>query len=283
MGLILAAASFLFTVFLGHNDRYWEGFAHCGIVVGLLHFLAYMVRTMKLTEIAALCAIIAAVVTHFYSSPAILPLPSPVPVVKPHLPLLPRRGAGDTQAFVETSDGVGPGGVEVVSDLPPEYRKRNIASKGLGCCVFRSIDHAAHYQGVEELWGMPEWMVKSGVPGGGYPEKVDQLIPKMGGAGVEYVQHTGGDAAFLERALATGRMVCVTYNGHCPRYGLNTGIAHMVNLVYLDAENAAILDNNFIGKYLWMSRDEFLTRWKGKGGGWAVVLLAPPAPQSPHN
>ena len=37
---------------------------------------------------------------------------------------------------------------------------------------------------------------------------------------------------------------------------------------------AVIQDNNFPGKWLWMSPGDFLTRWKGTGGGWAIRDLA---------
>lgn len=80
-------------------------------------------------------------------------------------------------------------------------------------------------------------------------------------------------------------MPAVTYNGHDRALGGHypSVIAHMVNLVYLDAQSAAILDNNFEKEILWMTRQEFLSRWTGKGNGWAVVLLAPRPPPVPHN
>ncbi|MBA4191752.1 MAG: hypothetical protein C0467_27545 [Planctomycetaceae bacterium] len=74
----------------------------------------------------------------------------------------------------------------------------------------------------------------------------------------------------------------------------------MVNLVHLDDHTAAILDNNFPGTWLWMSRTDFLARWRGVrpdgraflardgrgravpiGGGWAIVLLHSPPPPYP--
>jgi hypothetical protein len=54
----------------------------------------------------------------------------------------------DRRASVRPVEGgrVSPDGtVEVVCDLPESQRKRNIASKGLGRCVFRSIDYAARW------------------------------------------------------------------------------------------------------------------------------------------
>jgi hypothetical protein len=99
----------------------------------------------------------------------------------------------------------------------------------------------------------------------------------------------------LELALRTGRAPAVTYCGCDPNYGANTVIAHMVNLVYRDAEWACILDNNFIDSFLWMPRAEFDARWTGVktngqpyriggqavGGGWTIVFLdSPPPPYS---
>ena len=203
------------------------------------------------------------------------PCPGPGPCPNPSL----SRGE-----FLE-SDGIGPGGVEVATDLIPQYRKKNIASKGLGCCVFRSIDHSAHYQNEPVLYGMPEWMVSKGIEGGGYPGKVDKLIPQMcqdkGRPTVAYYQHTGGDPKILELMLRTGRMPGMTYAGNDPRY--NGPIDHMVNAAYLDDKVGCILDNNYIDKYLWMSREEFLERWKDRGGGWALCLLNPPPPPPPIN
>jgi hypothetical protein len=176
------------------------------------------------------------------------------------------------------------GAVELVCDLPASQRKKNIASKGLGCCVFRSIDYAARWQQVPELYDLPEQLVEAGIPGGGYPDKVDEVM-KQFAPGASYIQDTSGDADILEAILKTGRMPCVTYNGHDCHYGGN--IAHMVCLPYFDRQTgwACVSDNNFPGEnaFVWMSPDEFLKRWKGNGGGWAFALLAVPPPPIPHN
>lgn len=176
-------------------------------------------------------------------------------------------------------------GEQVTVDLPDGQHLKNMGgSNGAGLCVFTSIDHAARYQDVPSLIGFRDYMTK--FPGGGWPQKVDEYIPRMaaskGMAAPDYVQHTGGDAEFLKLALTTGRYPCVTYDG---RDGVfyRGSIAHMVNLVHLSDRLAVIHDNNYPGKYLWMTPDEFLSRWRGNGGGWAVVLLAPPPPPIPTN
>ena len=204
---------------------------------------------------------------------------------------------GNAQLIGKLSLGgpVGPDGkTEVVCDLPVDQRKKNIGSpppRGPGCCVFRSLDHASRWQNVPALYGFPEWMVKNGVVGGGYPSKVDQLIPRIskdrGLPTPDFIQYEGKDfATVIKAALATGRMPCITYNGHDPHYG-NVSIAHMVNCVLYDekADIATILDNNYIGEQelVHMTCAELRQRCAGSGGGWVVVLLNPPPPPPPTN
>jgi hypothetical protein len=171
-------------------------------------------------------------------------------------------------------------GVEVTCDLPVTQRTKNVGGRdGAGLCVFSSIGHAARWQNENRLKDFQTRMRQE--PGGGYPQKVDKMIGKYG-PGTQYVQYEGSDPAIIELALKTGRMPGITYNGHDPHY--SGTIAHMVNIVYLDDQYACILDNNFIGAndLVWMSRADFLKRWRGDGG-WAVVLLAPPPPPAPRN
>lgn len=177
------------------------------------------------------------------------------------------------------------GMVEVVCDLPASERKQNITSKGLGCCVFRSIDYAARWQQVPELYDLPEQMVQAGIPGGGYPQKVDAVLQQFA-PDATYLNDTSGDPEILEALLATGRMPCVTYDGRDCHYAGR--IAHMVCLPYFDRATgwACISDNNFPeeGRFVWMSANEFLQRWKGGGGGgWVCALLALPPPPPPYN
>jgi hypothetical protein len=175
---------------------------------------------------------------------------------------------------------VGPDGQEVVTDLPQPLRMKNVGGRdGAGLCVFTSISHSARWQAERRLWELQTDMRKE--PGGGYPAKVDAMIARYG-KGAPYIQYEGRDPAVLELALKTGRMPAVTYDG---RDGVfyRSRIAHMVNLVYLDAHSAAILDNNNPDKILWMSRQEFLDRWTGGRSGWCVVLLASRPPAAPHN
>src|SRR6185437_9808487 len=88
-----------------------------------------------------------------------------------------------------------------------------------------------------------------------------------------------GDDTFLDLAIHTGRCPAVTYDGRDNFY--RGSVAHMVTLAHIDQQRAAIIDNNRPGEWLWMSRADFLSRWRGMGGGWAVVFLGPPP--TPYN
>jgi hypothetical protein len=189
-----------------------------------------------------------------------------------------------TAAPITIGGPVAPDGkTEVTCDLPANLRTKNVGGRdGAGLCVFSSIGHSARWQHENRLEDFQKQMRAE--PGGGYPQKVDAMIKKYG-PGTPYLQYEGKDPTILRQALATGRMPSVTYNGHCPHYGMGRSIAHMVNLVYLDDHWACVLDNNFIGDndLVWLSAKDFIQRWTGGGNGWAVVLLSPGPPPVPHN
>jgi hypothetical protein len=189
--------------------------------------------------------------------------------------------------FAPTPAPVAPDGTSATVDLPTNRHIRNVGgSDGSGLCVFTSVQHSADWQNVRTLDGFREWMRRK--PGGGWPEKLDDMLARFcatkGVPVPPYVQHTGGDAEFLEVALKTGRFPCITYAGlddfYRDRAGRPVKIAHMVNLAHLDGQRAAIIDNNRPGVWVWMTRAELLSRWRDMNGGWAVVLLDSPPP--PH-
>ena len=188
-----------------------------------------------------------------------------------------------------TVGGPSKDGVEIQIDLPASQHVRNFGApaNGLGLCVFASMTMDAHWHNVRELSDLMYWD-ENGKPhskirrGGGWPDKVDQVI-KQYAPDLKYVQYQGTDLAILDKALSEGRPACVTY-GFGERYRPLRTIHHMVLLVHLDSTTAVILDNNFPGTYEWMSREEFKRRWVHPGGqGWAYVMLAPPPPPVPHN
>jgi hypothetical protein len=178
---------------------------------------------------------------------------------------------------------VSPAGAPATVDLPASQHMKNVGgSDGAGLCVFTSVEHSARWQAVRELDGFQAWMRRR--PGGGWPEKLDQMLERFcAEKRVElppYIQHNGGDESFLRLALKTDRFPCVTYAGRDDFY--RSRIAHMVNLAHLDDSVAAIVDNNRPGVWLWMTRDEFLYRWRDMQGGWAVVFLDAPPPPHPE-
>ncbi len=188
------------------------------------------------------------------------------------------------------------GKTELQIDLPDDQQKRNIGSprpKGPGCCVFRSIDHASRWACVAALYGMPEWMAdhKPVIPGGGYPQKVTQLVAQIAkerGLPVpDILQVESDDLEILKAATKSGRMCCVTYN-YSPTPGRYSGrIAHMVNVVHADDQWIAVLDNNYIGEknLQWLDPQTFRDVYtRGRGGkGWAVILMAAGPPPPPRN
>lgn len=213
------------------------------------------------------------------------PAPPPVPAVPPITPP-PARPARPcpcpgpncpARPMPRAVEGAGQAQAEPQVDLlamPANCRRANILSRGLGCCTFRSAEWAAHWQQVPALYDFPEWLRAKGIPGGGTPQIQADLVRRIASerkaAVPPFVQYEGRDPSIIELALKTGRVPCVTWGGN-----------HMLAAVHLDAQRAAILDNNAPEQVQWMSRQQFLAQWTTGGGGWCFVLLAPPPPPPP--
>lgn len=142
-------------------------------------------------------------------------------------------------------------------------------------------------QNVPALLEFPKWLIQKGIPGGGYPQKVADLIPQIakdrGMPTPDYIQVEGGDLEILKLAAKTGRFPCVTYAvSPTGRYS-GQRIAHMVNAPAAGAGGKwwAVLDNNYVGAdaYEWMSESEFARAY---APGWAVILLNPGPPPPPR-
>lgn len=184
------------------------------------------------------------------------------------------QSAGD-KAVV---DGPVHDGVEIACDLPKEQHVKNFGAPadGKGLCVFASMDMLARWHNIVPLIDV----IHKVKEGGGWPEKVDKVIKEHANA-VKFIQYEGTDPAILDDAFAERRAACVTY-GRGERYNGQT-IYHMVLLLHLDQKWACVVDNNFPGTYEWMSRDEFLKRWKHPSGkGWAYTFLESPPPPIPR-
>lgn len=180
------------------------------------------------------------------------------------------------------------GKTQIDCDLPGNLHLKNIGgSDGAGLCVFTSITHSARWQNVPLLENFRDWMKQ--FPGGGYPQKVDEMIAKIakekGIAAPAYIQVEGDDLEILKLACKTGRMPGVTYSfSPTGRYG-GQQIAHMVSLPHADNQFFAVLDNNYPGDtaYEWLTPEEFKKTYAPGGRGWAVILLNPSPPMPPKN
>lgn len=194
-------------------------------------------------------------------------------------------GAQSSKAFVNRTEH---NGLKISCVLPNDQQMRNVGSKidGSGMCVFTSIEHAARFQGLEEMRGFRDWAAAN-YRGGGWPEKVDQLLgawwKAKGLQPIPYVQYEGKAPEDLMKVIdRTGRCACITY-GYSERYG--TRIAHMVNCVLYADGAGVVLDNNFVGndKLEWMDRAELIRRMRldmrgQQGPAWVFCWLTPGNP-----
>lgn len=222
-------------------------------------------------------------------TPPVQPAPAPVPPPcpgpncpqpppRPNRPPRPWGPRGEQSVDCRARGGKGlvhdgpvHDGQEVQIDLPADILKRNIASKGVGCCVFRSINYCGLWQNVPQVIDLPEKMVQAGIEGGGWPEKVDRIM-KQFAPDVPYLQIQNGDWDVVRLALKTGRCVAITY-----------GSAHMVCLVKLENGAGCYRDNNKVGpNELEWGSEQLIMRHSGGSRFWAVVLLAPRPPAPPR-
>ncbi len=172
----------------------------------------------------------------------------------------------------------GPDGRWIRCDMTMNLFMRNTGgSDGAGLCVFTSIQHSVHYQGLG-LYGFRKFMESK--PGGGWPQKVDRMLKEFASARnlrIPPYRHLYGLQSINEVKMAVnkGYMVCTTWGTDYSHYGGQT-IAHMVNMVYLDDEWGAILDNNFINEFLWVKRPSFdkYVAWTGgrNDGAWFIIF-----------
>lgn len=173
-------------------------------------------------------------------------------------------------ALDPTSTPTSPRGTLATIDLPPELHIRNRGgSDRAGLCVGTSVQVAARWHGLTQMEGFQDWLARR--PGGSWPQKLASDLKAFAKAkGItlpRFVQHTGGDPQFLELVYRTRRMPAHTWTA-----------AHMVSGAHLDRNQAAVIDNNRPGKWLWQTHDEYLRAWEASGPGWVFCWLAPPPP-----
>ena len=149
-----------------------------------------------------------------------------------------------------------------VVNIPSDLRQENwLGNLGEGSCTWASTISLLRWQG---RYNTADW-VRKNRGNGEWPE---HMATALDDAGIRYAYTIRGDVEFLEWACRTRRGCGITVNGG----------SHMVTLVHLDSEWAAILDNNSIEKFIWVPRESLISEWQSSYG-WAVaVLYTPPAP-----
>ena len=146
-------------------------------------------------------------------------------------------------------------------NLPLALRERNYSG---GSCVHATLVSLLRWQG--QLKIAADWRKKHS---GG--EWSHSFHGKLAREDLRYAWCTNGDVKFLEWAISTRRGCGIDVHGG----------RHMVALVYLDAEWAAILDNNNIHKFIWVPREILIKEWQS-GKGWAVAPVYSPAAPLPQ-
>ena len=157
-------------------------------------------------------------------------------------------------------------GVQVVDrpvvNVPPVMRESNYYDTG--SCVHATLVTLLRWQGKEKL--ASDWRRRH--YGGEY---AGALNVKMDRRGIRYTSTTKGDVRFLEWACRTRRGCGITVKGG----------KHMITLVHLGREWAAVLDNNDTSKFIWIPRKKLIDEWK-RSYGWAVTPVYSPMAPWPH-
>jgi hypothetical protein len=150
-------------------------------------------------------------------------------------------------------------------NLPDVLRQKNWrGDKGEGSCVWASTISLLRWQG---RYHTADW-IRRNYGNGEWP---DHWIERADKIGLRYAITTDGDVSFLEWACKTRRGAGITVMGG----------KHMVCLVHLDSQWAALLDNNAPSKYIWVPRETLIAEWKASYG-WALTPIYTPAAPLPQ-
>lgn len=152
-----------------------------------------------------------------------------------------------------------------IVNIPSALRQNNWrGNRGSGSCVHASIISLFRWQG---RYNTANWWRRNYGDG----ETPKGLERKLEENKIRYAYVTNGDINFLEWSCSTRRGCAITVMGG----------AHMVALVHLDSEWAAILDNNNISKFIWLPRQTLIAEWQASHG-WAVTPIYTPAAPLPQ-
>lgn len=133
-----------------------------------------------------------------------------------------------------------------------------------GSCVHATMISLFRWQNRDKTADYWRQTYSDGETPGGLAAKFDR-------ANIRYAYTINGDVDFLTWACRTRRGCGITVLGG----------AHMVALVYLDNNWAAILDNNDVSTFHWVPRARLIAEWKASNG-WAVVPVYSPTPPLPQ-
>lgn len=146
-------------------------------------------------------------------------------------------------------------------NLPLSSRQKNWTSpSGSGSCVVASTVMLLRWQGMDEM----AQLFRESYSGG---QTSTSINAKMAANNLRYAYTESGDVAFLEWACRTRRGA-----------GIGYFTAHCVCLVDLTDTTAYLCDNNRIGQYIEIPREQFIREWRQRYSGWAFSVVYSPAP-----
>lgn len=147
-------------------------------------------------------------------------------------------------------------------NVPIALRQKNwIGSRGQGSCAHASMVTALRWQGQP---AMADWWKRKHGNGAGY-ESLDRDLTN---AGIRYAATCDQqDVSFLEWSVETRRGCVVAINGY----------THAVFLAHMDDQHVGLIDNNQIGRVVWVDRETFLRDWY-ESRSLAIAVVYTPAP-----
>lgn len=153
------------------------------------------------------------------------------------------------------------------ANLPASLHQRNWTGRlNQGSCVHASL--TSHFRWLNQFEMGERW--RSTYSDGEYETR---LRNRLDAANVEYVFTSKADPRFLDWASSTRRGAILWWKpSHCCTF---------MGWVERDGRQfAAILDNNYPGRFEFTEREQFVRLWAGYGG-FALTVLADPASQIP--
>lgn len=151
-------------------------------------------------------------------------------------------------------------------NLPAELHVSNWrGAKGEGSCVHASLKNHALW--LNDFNFVRSWPWEDG-------EYASRLRARLDGHGYEYAYTEKYDPRFLDWCDQTRRGAILWWKpAHCCTFS---------GWVWRDGKQyAAILDNNYAGKYELHEREQFIRLWSGYGGFALCLLNSPPATSRP--